>query len=430
MNRPLIRNLTFAVCAIIGAVVAATVLMILVYLIPTDRMKQNVAKSAEIIVNEKDAYFWAPGEMNSRLDGFADAVILNTAIYDGPEGTVEKAMMNYRLTHEEGWMSQSLYEVLTGNTDQLKPYDYSRYWNGYVVVLKPLLLFFSYSQIRILRMFIQITLMVLIALEIYKRSDVKNALAFVFEMLVINPVSTAMSLQFAHVFDLTLWVCFAMFKLNAFDRSRIWKVLLCAGILTSFFDQMSYPLVCLGIPLIIYLNHSKEDAKSRFISIITGSVAWGAGYGGMWFGKWIAAELLVHKGTMKDAIDQAFFRVAGGFEKVDGALSDNYFDILIDDMVSIGIVPLLIFTVFVVVLLIMIWKKRSALSGMTQVSFLLPLIVGLYPFLWVAAVKSHAAVHLYLTYRNFAITLFAVLSVLLSVLTLAGSSSKPAIDAK
>ena len=430
MNKPVIKNLLFVVCTIVGAVVAATVLMILVYLIPTDRMKQNVAKSAEIIVNEKDAYFWAPGEMNSRLDGFADAVILNTAIYDGPEGPVEKAMMNYRLTHEEGWMSQSLYEVLTGNTDQLQPYDYSRYWNGYVVVLKPLLLVFSYSQIRIFRMFLQITLMVLIALEIYKRSDAKNALAFVFAMLVINPVSTAMSLQFAHVFDVTLWACFAMFKLNLFDKTKIWKFLMVAGILTSFFDQMSYPMVCLGIPLIIYLNQSKEDAKTKFISIITGSVAWGAGYGGMWFGKWVVAELLVHKGTMKDAIDQAFFRVAGGFEKVDGALSDSYFDILIDDMVSIGIVPLLIFTAFVVVLMVLIWKKRNGLNSVKETSFLLPLIVGLYPFIWVASVKSHAAVHLYLTYRNFAITLFAILSVLLSVLSLAGSSSKPAIDAK
>jgi len=150
----------------------------------------------------------------------------------------------------------------------------------------------------------------------------------------------------------------------------------------------------------------------------------------MWFGKWAVAELLVHKGTMKDAIDQAFFRVAGGFEKVDGALSDSYFDILIDDMVSIGIVPLLIFTAFVVVLMVLIWKKRNGLNSVKETSFLLPLIVGLYPFIWVASVKSHAAVHLYLTYRNFAITLFAILSVLLSVLSLAGSSSKPAIDAK
>lgn len=419
MNRPVIRNTLFLVLSILGAVIAATVLMILVYLIPTDRMKQNVASSAEIIINEKDAYFWAPAEMNSRLDGFADAVILNTAIYDGSEGVVEKAMMNYRLTHEEGWMSQSLYEVLTGNTSELHPYDYSRYWNGYLTVVKPLLLVFTYSQIRIFRMFLQLTLIFLIAIEIYKRSGSKSALAFFFTMLVINPVSTAMSLQFAHVMNVTLWSLLAMFKFGAFDKTKIWKFLLWAGILTSFFDQMSYPVVCLGIPLIIYLNMSSEDTKTKFISIITGSASWGIGYGGMWVGKWIVAELLVHKGTMSNAMGQAFFRVAGGFEQVDGALSDSYFDILLDDMVSIGIVPLMIFTVFVIILMIMIWKKRSGLNGTKDLSFLLPLIVGLYPFVWVAAVQSHAAVHLYLTYRNFAITLFAVLSVLISALALA-----------
>lgn len=49
--------------------------------------------------------------------------------------------------------------------------NYSRYWHGYLLYLKPLLLFFNVYDIKILMMFIQLLLIVWVEILLAKRSE-------------------------------------------------------------------------------------------------------------------------------------------------------------------------------------------------------------------------------------------------------------------
>lgn len=103
-----------------------------------------------------------------------------------------------------------------------------------------------------------------------------------------------------------------------------------AGVLTSYFDFLTYPIVTLGFPLCtFFLLNGNESAgkggnfrqgrqaakegipegvgnggvlKDTVRRVVGYSICWGIGYAGMWAMKWIIADLTLHTGTIKDAV--------------------------------------------------------------------------------------------------------------------------------
>ena len=71
-----------ALAILLVSIAAGTVLMIGVYMLPTGRMLTNVAESYEIIDTEGGSFTWAPGYPGSRLDGFTDSIMLQTAVLE------------------------------------------------------------------------------------------------------------------------------------------------------------------------------------------------------------------------------------------------------------------------------------------------------------------------------------------------------------
>ena len=66
---------------------------------------------------------------------------------------------------------------------------------------------------------------------------------------------------------------------------------LIVGILTSYFDFLTYPVVTLGIPLCCYFL-LESDRLWNNIKRLTGfSVSWAIGYAGMCAAKWVIADL-------------------------------------------------------------------------------------------------------------------------------------------
>ena len=68
-----------------------------------------------------------------------------------------------------------------------------------------------------------------------------------------------------------------------------WGLLfLCIGGVTSYLDLLTYPLVALGAPLILFLSfRGTATMRSSMRYILTLSSFWVIGYAGMWAGKWV-----------------------------------------------------------------------------------------------------------------------------------------------
>lgn len=87
---------------LIACILAGTLLMILVYMIPTAPIEEHVANSADLF-EEEGSYphfgLYVPTTeiaITSLRDNYTDAWMLLNAAYDGDSGVVDLAMSNYR----------------------------------------------------------------------------------------------------------------------------------------------------------------------------------------------------------------------------------------------------------------------------------------------------------------------------------------------
>ena len=62
------------------------------------------------------------------------------------------------------------------------------------------------------------------------------------------------------------------------------------GMMENFFDFLTYPIITLGIPLILLLwmrvRDEKTDLKDNLLFTIWSSISWGVGYALTWIAKW------------------------------------------------------------------------------------------------------------------------------------------------
>lgn len=151
-----------------------------------------------------DTYYWAPWIVSSKLDNFTDAIMLNNAVFEGTGSVVDDAMNNPYVNVDGLEQTRSLVKYVSDDSANKIIINYPRYWHGYLVWLKPLLLVMNYADIRVLFMFIQMFLVLFAALEIYKKSRYKAAVPFVFSMCCLNTISTAMCMQYACMYMITL----------------------------------------------------------------------------------------------------------------------------------------------------------------------------------------------------------------------------------
>ena len=160
MNLKLFGKAALKCCLVLlASILAGIVLMSCVYMLPTGRMLTQADRSLSIFENEGTSFCWAPEERSARLDGFTDAIMLQTAVYVQDENPMKAAMRNDRMEFSEGKLDPagSLKQYVYGNRSGYVV-SYARYWHGYLLFLKPLLLFFSLSDIRMMNAAFQLIL--------------------------------------------------------------------------------------------------------------------------------------------------------------------------------------------------------------------------------------------------------------------------------
>lgn len=250
-----------------------------------------------------------------QLDNYTDSIMLGAAIYDGPEGTMDKAVNNYH--PDSAQLSPEL--ALTNYANEVSAYEYfqipyGRYWHGYLVPLK--LLFFDYSDIRVLNFFLQNILLFFIIKQLHQIHMEQYAPAFLVTIFLINPLTAALSLQFSSVYYIILFSAIWFLRLvrqGKATESRVGHLFFLAGILTAYFDFLTYPLASFGILLVLYMVVNGEKLNAAGVRPIFRKMAlWGGGYGGMWSGKWLVGSILTKGNLFKDALNQILVRASTG----------------------------------------------------------------------------------------------------------------------
>lgn len=370
-------------------IVVSVVLLVLAFLVPVN--SENMQASYEIMDQEGwypampvlsrslDTYFhsYLPGV----LDDDTDALMLHTAMEADETNPLRAAM-------------------------DMKGYSY--YWHGYVAVLRPLLSIFDYGEIRFLNSVAQMLLIFSLMHLIWKQKGWRYALILFTSYVFLMPMAMQMSLQFSWVFFITYGGVYVILSRQTWwqKNTRLFMLFMVLGMLTSFFDLLTYPLYTWAVPIIwlLVVDDEEKGNWSYVKKVISTGCSWLVGYAVFWISKWIIGGLILKQNIFQTAMDEVFFR-AGMEENAAWSLVER-----LDAMYAnwkhyeykLYVLLLLAWIVWIIYQYIRYgWKNHHKNPAL--------LLIAFSSVVWYFALANHTQGHHFFTYRIWGISILALL---------------------
>ena len=263
-----------------------------------------------------------------------------------------------------------------------------------MIYLRPLLVFFNYSQIRIILTIIIISLSITLLYLVYKKINLNIALSTLLMLLVGNFCFIGMSLQYSSTFIIMLitsiYIIFRYEKIKEIN-----SIFFIVGLLTSFFDLLTTPLITLGIPAIYYVvlkNNENKDNLRKLVNIV---ICWGLGYGTMWISKWIVSDCLYQTGTITRAMQKIALLSASKEQ-----FNPNAISVINENIIYINATFF-----YLLIILAIIFTVMNKKNTKEKIPYALMAII---PFIWYILIKNHSYVHARFTHRNLLLTVFSL----------------------
>ncbi len=387
-------------------------LMCLVYSIPVKMMQDNLADSvsyfriSEQISNNQRIMEKSDGH----LDDFTDALMLIEAAHKSERSVPVAAMLNERPSVKDKNPFETLVSIWGDGNNEFNIVPYGRYWHGYEIFLKPLLYLATYGGIRRAMMLLQISLVIVFVLILARKNRIAQIIPFLGMWIFLNPPTIMISLQYNSMFVITMveLILIASFDKSYYDihRSKLFCLyhFFVAGCLTSYFDFLTYPLLTFGVPIIFLISLNEQNFRDNFVLLVKCAIFWSLGYVLMWAGKWILGSIVTGTNLLKQANDAIKFRTSSSVE----GKEFSYFQVVLSNLRSGIFVPMILaaFAIFICN------TKRGMLIQKKDLIFL---VCALMPFAWYAIAQNHSFIHSWFTYRILGITVFAILTLCVSM---------------
>ncbi len=332
------------------------------------RLTDRASQALEILEEEGD-YPVIYGDEAIRIDNFTDKIIVSNTLINSEQPFISAIYMG----------------------------GYFRYWHGYVMFLKPLLSLLGLNQIRKILMVLSFSMMVACLLLLHNKLKIPGAMAFAMMWMDYYSSKVSGTMQFFWPYFI---MCSAIIILCLIsDKGEKEKDLIIpmlffgAGSFVNFVDLLTFPLVTLTVPLLVYLLIERDTIRKNLIRTGFLSVMWGAGYALTWVVKWVISALFIPGEVLANIKETISFRMQGDeAHQIDrlfvlqGNLQMPYF---LHHMKIL--LPIL--AVLVIAYLIVVREKETILFLCT----LIPVI--LYPYIWYEFFCSHSIIHAFFTYR-------------------------------
>lgn len=285
---------------------------------------------------------------------------------------------------------------------------YSYYWHGYVAILRPLLSIFDYGEIRFLDCLGQMLLIFCLMHMLWKKKGWLHALILFSSYLFLMPMAMQMSLQFSWVFFIAYGGVAVLFYRQEWleKNARIFFFFLILGMLTSYFDLLTYPLYTWAIPMVwLLVLDSEENSAWRHVKkvICTGS-CWLLGYAGMWVSKWVLGGVILQRDIFQKAMDEVFFR-AGMEEEAEWGLAERLEAMYTNWKHYEYKLYLLVLTAWLVWIIYKTvrysWKRSRKNPAL--------LLIAFSGVVWYFVLSNHTQGHHFFTYRIWGISIAALL---------------------
>lgn len=403
-----LTQITKQVLILIIGIIMGIALLTAVYFIPQDLIWENTAISADILHDEDPRPYVLTGVNASKLDNHTDPLMLDILYYKTGSFTDDVLLASY-VEVADYKPDEALFAYLWNEDHDYFTSYYSRYWHGYQVIIKPMLMLFTLSSIRLINFIAQTGLSFAIMGILIAKKRGELAIPFFAAWLCLMPFTVYLSLQYSSTFYVTMILALIIALLyEKLDAAKLCILFEIGGIAEAYFDFLTYPIVSLGIPLILFFSldaDTQYTIKARIIQFFSICFSWCLGYAGMWAGKWMIAELF----TSESSLSIAFSKIQQRSSHVNGTIEFNLLSTLRENLFYYrnSVIILFIFAVLAAAVVLYIKCGVKKPSG----SLVLPLVLCcIMPLAWYQLAMEHSYTHACFTYRGLAVAIYGIIS--------------------
>ena len=259
-------------------------------------------------------------------------------------------------------------------------------------------------------MFVQLGLFAGLSL-LLSRKNVKLTIPLFLMWIFLNPVTTMMSLQFNTVLIITFLAMLAILLVDKYahvEESYTWGLFfLTVGVMTSYFDLLTYPLLTLGAPLVLWMVLRQSNYFIKNVqNIVQMSIFWGIGYGGMWSLKWMLGGLITGENVLGDAVEQVVYRTSDVVSDTVVTVSKLVHELQYSARQYTWMLTMVLLAIYFVYKIIKIKK----INWNMMINYVL---ISVFPVAWYLAMKNHSFGHHWFAYREMAISIYAMATCML-----------------
>ncbi len=379
--------------------------------VPGSALEDNLVKSCDKLAVHDPHEHLSKSFYNSVCDNYADAVLLGVAA--NMSGDLPRSALDTRYYDDGFGPAVGIRATVSGKPANV---DYTRYWHGSLVCVRPLLAVTDITGIRIIG---DVVIALLFAADVVYLLYKKHTAA-----CVIFAVSAVLT-QFWYVFTTLEYMPVYVIMLAAIplyvrfaENSRALAVISAGvGTVTAFADFLTAETLTILVPLIIafFVNAGKgekPDSKKSLVTALSCMGSWAAAYLMTFGAKWALASAALGRDVSGAAVAAAEQRVSGVEEEFSSppemlfsSLGSNLSMLAPTDRKISAAWIFLWLAAFAVVCVVI------ALSGTRRHNLprLAMIITAAVPVLRFCVLMNHSYLHNFFTYRALMASIMAVL---------------------
>ena len=457
-----------------ATIVICIALLFVTALIPQNALQKNMEKSSDYYNNHQMFDHVTDYMFLSRQDNYADCILTNI-IYHIDQNNLAESILSasYYNPEDEGVQTSFAYAV----GSKVEPnVDYSRYWHGSMVLLRPLFIIFDIAGVRMVLGILILIMTVWFEVLLFKNHYSVFGVCYAIGLMLVSVWMCAFCVEYAMPFvvmSVELPVLLVLLtrayekkdaqnltqkrndknsekheadncKLNnrklinrkLINRKPInrkpevllWAVLACAGIVTAFVDFLTTETVTFTMAYVLYLivknrHDQMKPIKEELICLIKSGIVWLGSYGLMIALKWALALVVLGKDAFFNALSQAALRISGDatLGNVTGAeVVSDYERISGALWRNIGCIYPFKSTmsygtamIFILLVGLVVFSIWYLFRGKTKSCINKVLaIVSLLPVMRFLVLNNHSYIHFFFTYRALLVSVVVIMYIL------------------
>lgn len=394
----------------LGAVVFLTLLLVLSAMIPRAAIRENLLRSAQFLCDGPLFGTAVEGIEGSRIDRYADSILLGIAWQYDAERPLASAMASSYYYTEYQNENQNLLDAVSQNLPVNQ--QYLRYWHGSIVFLRPLLCVFTLPQIYALNGLVLAVLTIWLLAELCRKRAFVPVFGIVLGLVMTASWFVPLSLEYTWTYLVMLAGSIIAVKLAYNEKwQHMGLFFLLSGMVTNYLDFLTTETLTLLVPLLLVLWIGRRKSEPRPFAV-KAVLAWGCGYVGMWLSKWLLAAVVLGENVLPYVAGHVQERLGGDLglglgRYLAGALLRNVGCLFPLEYGTFGILAALALVVFGSYVGYVYQKKSLRWDRVALFTAL-----GLVPYVRYLVLHNHAWLHCFFTYRAQLAAVLAVVMIL------------------